>query len=585
MLWGGLICRFADLPVGRPTPFPTRRVSQGALRSSLTRRVRKAAAQQLPSPGLLHLKNSTLNEARGLIPERKQEAFGMNIQSFLEHHGIVRNPFAEEDAQTDPVFKEHCISSAYHPVWDKVYGDPSDPATAIVFGPKGSGKTAMRLQIDRHLQRYNAEHPDSRVFIIRYDDFNPFLDHFCERMSRRAARRPERVLESWRLWDHMDAILCLGVTELVDHILATGEPAGAEEERRGRKPLVEPEQLRRLDHTAARDLLLLAACYDQSTASTFTGRWGALRKRLHFRNWAVWWDVVFAIVWGILSILLVGWLYLGQESPVDGGGRSPMILWLAPVLILIGALPYLIRWTKCQRAAMGIRRHMRVGKREMSSLRKVLLKFPKKELASQPLPRFDRTDDRYELLNKFQSLLSRLDYTGVVVLMDRVDEPHMTGGKAELMRRFVWPLLDNKLLKQSGMGFKLMLPQELHRDVERESREFHERARLDKQNVIPAFQWTGESLYDLARARMMACAADGRSVEPQELFDDQISYQRMLTAFQSLRVPRHLFRFLYRVLVEHCNRHTDAHPEYQIKAETFETTLAVYNREMESSDA
>ncbi|MGB0761384.1 MAG: hypothetical protein ACPGPS_17700, partial [Rubripirellula sp.] len=51
---------------------------------------------------------------------------------------------------------------------------------------------------------------------------------------------------------------------------------------------------------------------------------------------------------------------------------------------------------------------------------------------------------------------------------------------------------------ESGIGFKIMLPQELHREVERETREFHERARLDKQNVIPAFQWTGESLYDLA---------------------------------------------------------------------------------------
>ena len=50
----------------------------------------------------------------------------MNIQSFLEHHGIVRNPFAEEDAQTDQVCKQYCISSAYHPIWDKVYGDPKD---------------------------------------------------------------------------------------------------------------------------------------------------------------------------------------------------------------------------------------------------------------------------------------------------------------------------------------------------------------------------------------------------------------------------------------------------------------------------
>jgi hypothetical protein len=99
--------------------------------------------------------------------------------------------------------------------------------------------------------------------------------------------------------------------------------------------------------------------------------------------------------------------------------------------------------------------------------------------------------------------------------------------------------------------------------------------------VIPAFQWTGESLYDLARARMLACAQGDRSPEPKDLFGPDVSYERMLSAFQSLRVPRHLFRFLYRVLVNHCNRHTDAQPVFQIKGETFESVLAVYNRDME----
>ena len=28
----------------------------------------------------------------------------MKIQTFLEHHGIARNPFSDEDAQTEPVF-------------------------------------------------------------------------------------------------------------------------------------------------------------------------------------------------------------------------------------------------------------------------------------------------------------------------------------------------------------------------------------------------------------------------------------------------------------------------------------------------
>ena len=563
----------------------------------------------------------------------------MNIQTFLEHHGIVRNPFAEEDAQTDQVFKEHCISSAYHPIWDKVYGDPVEPSTAMIFGPKGSGKTAIRLQIDRHLQQYNKDNPDKRVFIIRYDDFNPFLDHFCERMNRRTIRKPEKVLDAWKLWDHMDAIMCLGVTQLVDEVLSSGKAAGSSVDR---------TKLKKLDRTASRDLLLLAASYDQSTESSFAQRWKSLRKKLRYGNFAAKRSRWFAILWTLLVIAFFAVLFLRpvsgtpaevatpdvearvvaddvhlvsllvQDEPTKDepvadepaiqsndtslaahftsannwlnsvfGDQRPRARWLflAPLLILLGALPYLIRLVKCHLMAVGIRRHMRVGKREVGPVRRVLQRIPGKELASQPLPRFDRTDDRYELLNKFQSVLDQLGFSGTIVLMDRVDEPHMTGGKPELMRRFVWPLLDNKLLKHPGLGFKMMLPQELHRDMERESREFHERARLDKQNVIPAFQWTGEALYDLARARMIACAADGKSPEPKILFDQDLDYQRLLSAFRSLRVPRHLFRFLYRVLVDHCNRYTDAEPEFLIKAETFETILAVYSRESDPTSS
>jgi hypothetical protein len=141
----------------------------------------------------------------------------MRIQQLLEHHGIARNPFAEEDAQTDPVFKDFCIDTTYHPAWDKVYGDPSEPATAVVFGEKGSGKTALRLQIARHLHTYNKEHPGEGLFILHYDDFNPFLDRFQTRVGSR--KRADKVLNEWKLWDHMDSILSIGVTGLVDRIL------------------------------------------------------------------------------------------------------------------------------------------------------------------------------------------------------------------------------------------------------------------------------------------------------------------------------------------------------------------------------
>lgn len=504
----------------------------------------------------------------------------MNIQTFLEHHGIARNPFAEEDAATDQVFKQFCISSAYHPIWDKVYGDPKEPSTSIVFGPKGSGKTAMRLQIDQHLRKFNDENPSEKIFVIRYDDFNPMLDHFNERLSKRTTRRPEKVLDQWKLWDHMDAILCLGVTDLADRILKDDHPAAI-----GR------ESLRALDRTAARDMLLLATSYDQSTEASFLNRFQRLRRRLHYGNLSTKWPWLLSIAGLLGSIMLVFWIFIRNagakvadtaaaeaDSLAAADATSLHVLWVIPAITLLMSIPLIIRWTKSQLAAAGIHKHMRVGKRETAQVRAALMNIPPDELAAQPLPRYDRTDDRYELLHKFQSILRRLGYTGIVVLMDRVDEPHMTGGKPELMQRFVWPILDNKLLKHPGIGFKMFLPQELHRDIERESREFHERARLDKQNVIPSFAWTGEAMYDLARARMLACAAEGASPEPKDLFSG-VQYDRMLSAFQSLRVPRHLFRFLYRVLVEHCNRHTDSQPEFMIDDRTFESVLAVYNRE------
>ena len=64
-----------------------------------------------------------------------------------------------------PIRSSKIIASAarYHPSWDKVYGNPAEPATSIVFGEKGSGKTALRLQIVRHLADYNGKHPNGAV--------------------------------------------------------------------------------------------------------------------------------------------------------------------------------------------------------------------------------------------------------------------------------------------------------------------------------------------------------------------------------------------------------------------------------------
>jgi hypothetical protein len=491
----------------------------------------------------------------------------MRIQDFLQHHQIRTNPFSEEDAQTDPVFKDHCITSTFHPAWDKVYGDPTAPATAIVFGEKGSGKTALRLQLARKVARYNQEHPEGRLFIIEYDDFNPFLDRFADKLSVRKQRKAERVLTEWKLWDHMDAILTLGVTSLVDRVLGVKQPSGPEANA------FDPGDVSRLDRHHVRDLLLLSACYDQSSEETFRSRWRRLQRKLRYPAWLSHWDKLVGVV--VALAVLVGiwqvdrWDWLRTSWPY--------------VIIAAGWLPWLWRVAKWWWRARGIVRHVRVGTHKPNSLRRVLVKFRGADLADQPLPNKDRTDDRYELLAKLQGVLGALGFTGIVVLVDRVDEPHLTSGKPDSMRMFVWSLLDNKFLKHPGLGLKLLLPVELADYIEKEDRDFYQRARLDKQNLVPSLEWTGEALYDLASARVRACSENGEA-SLRDLFDESISDARLIDAFRSLRVPRHLFKFLYRLLVAHANAHREDAPKWTISPELFESVLAVYRRDQEAID-
>src|SRR5947209_18834601 len=134
-----------------------------------------------PGPRRLRLsggRGSGKTEARNHWPKGKERREGMKIDQFLKHHGIAGNPFSEEDAQTDTVFKRGCLQTIHHPAWDKFFGSPADPSTALVFGEKGSGKTALRLQVTSELDDYNKAHPEARAFVISYDDFNPFLHPF-----------------------------------------------------------------------------------------------------------------------------------------------------------------------------------------------------------------------------------------------------------------------------------------------------------------------------------------------------------------------------------------------------------------------
>jgi len=481
----------------------------------------------------------------------------MKVQAFLEHHGIAGNPFAEEDAQNDTVFKRTCLETTFHPSWDKIYGDPADPSTSIVFGEKGSGKTALKLQMVRQFERHNAAHPESAVFVVLYDDFNPFLDRFVSRVG--PGRPVDRVLSQWKLWDHMDAILALGVTQLVSQLI---EPAG---------------KAVKFSRPQARDLALLAACYDQSTAESFPTRWRRLRSRTGYRNWLALWPQALA---GVGTAALLAAVVYGIVRGELGWTRQ----WW-PWLLAAGTwIPAVLRRARTTWLAWRIVRSMRTGNRTVSQLARALARFPEVDLAGQPLPAHARSDDRYEMLAKFQGILAAAGYTGLVVIVDRLDEPHLINGSADRMRQVIWPMLDNKFLKSTAMGFKLLLPVELYRFIEREDEQFNQRARLDKQNLVPSLEWSGETLYDIASTRVKAASVGTPPATLAQLFDESIDQRRLIDGLRSLRVPRQLFKFLYRLLVAHCHSHTDEQPVYRIPLERFERELALFRRDQDAFD-
>ncbi len=299
---------------------------------------------------------------------------------------------------------------------------------------------------------------------------------------------------------------------------------------------------------------------------------------MRFPTWKTWWDRLLGVAVTALTIGLVLWL--GSD-----GWRS-LLNWWVPLILFVGWLPFLWHQFRLLLISWRIQRQIRIFDHQIPALRKILGRFERAELLGQPLPTRTRTDDRYELLMKLQSVLGSLGFSSIVVLMDRVDEPHLVNGSAERIRDLVWPMFDNKFLKHPGIAFKLLLPEAVVGYLNREEKEFYERSRLDKQNLIPSLNWTGQGLYDVANDRIRVCArlAEGKPPGIQDLFDPSISQQELIAIFDRLRAPRHLFKFLYRLLVDHCSKYTEDAPQWKINRETLHATLAVFLKDLEAYD-
>jgi len=510
----------------------------------------------------------------------------MTVTDFLHHWSMTENPFRGEEARSDTVFSRmsarparpdasdngdhdahphpHLDGATFHSDFEKILGDLKRPASSVVFGEKGSGKTAIRLQISRRVAEHNFTNPGAKVLLIGYDDLNAVLDRLHERIG---GKTPLESLQRTRLVDHMDAMLYSVVPRVVDSVL--GQVTGDD--------LIElPSEGRRsdsrrtagkLDRVARRDLLLLQALYDRPDNAP--QRTIALRRRLRVLPPA-------AVLWGRFLLILVpllliaGLVWSRWFAPADmTAAQHDWTAWALVALTAIYAICALKLgvWDRLRllRTAHRIRRQIRINARGDVSYARSLRQLGAAWRDAAHLPLTDSDDPRYSFIERLRRVLRCFGYSGMMVVVDRVDEPTMVSGDPDRMKAVIWPLLNNKFLQQEGVGLKLLLPMELRHAVFRESSAFFQEARLDKQSLIEHLAWTGPMLFDLCNARMAVCKhRDAPELTLLDLFAEDVTRQDLVEALDRLHQPRDAFKMMYRCITEHCAGVTKGQNEWKV---------------------
>lgn len=542
----------------------------------------------------------------------------MNLQQFFEHWQIIENPFRGEEARTDSVFariglatqtrgpsattgpsvvtsnstpqpdppRGPASSSAqpaadarltaaapFHSDFEKILGDLARPSTAIVFGEKGSGKTAIRLQAADRIAQHNHTSPNSKVLLAAYDELNGVLDRFHRRV---AGKTPLDSLQKLRLADHIDAILGQLVPRLVTTLLhkpETGKPGPAPGELMDLG--TDPRKLaRRLDIDDKRSLLLLQAIYDRPESADL--RTARLRKalRVPLPRSVVAWNIAATLGW-VPAAAVLAWSLSQPGERLAWNAASYAFLVLLGLWLVV--LAKRVIWDKLAMISVGhkLRRQIRVQTRSDASYARSLAQLDPiaRDPSHLPIGESDSADEaRFAMVDRLLRSIRHFGYSGVVVIVDRVDEPTLVSGDAERMKAVVWPMLNNKFLQAPGLGVKMLLPIELRHALFKESAAFFQEARLDKQSMVERLTWTGAMLYDLCDARLKACRAPGAPpISLMDLFEQDVQTKDVVDALDQMHQPRDAFKFLYACLNEHCSNVTAEQGQFKVPRLVLET--------------
>ena len=478
----------------------------------------------------------------------------MRQEEFLSLHQISGNPFVSaEEAQGDEVLMRILEQNDHnfgHPGWAKFCGDPPGNQTSLVFGPKGSGKTAMRLALEKRIRVHNENSPDKKVLLVRYADFNRYLDNWHSRIAHRNEKRRSwwarfsrnkpplpALKQDWTLSHHVDAMLS-EMAQLMPDILQ-GSIA---------KPCKWPDLIKG-------DALFLVATFLPQELARYRNTLRDIYRRL----------------------------YSAPARFCRTLGK-----WIAGIITL-GIFPM---WTLLQSRRLAARADQRIDVvgRDIKDTAWAFRRISGSHLRCAPL--MGKNDDpasqdaRYELLGRMRAIVTAAGYARTVVVVDKVDEPVLIHGDEKMMVDFIRPLLNNKLLQFEGLHFKMLLPYQLNVLRRRADSETANEARLDKANVIDPFLWSGMDLHQMLTERISACSTDGTDpIDLQSLFAPSISRSEVVAELEKLKTPRNANKFMDRLIRGACSMDSSSQEGSmpQIPSKVFHRVSAEMDTEMRHS--
>lgn len=205
---------------------------------------------------------------------------GGSFQRFLNGLGFEQNPFAKSNAAQEERLDEYFIKPRY---FHSLVGEPGQPQSALVFAPRGSGKTAQKIMLERHC-------PQSGILPISYDCFpiptSPSADSFT-------------------LEYHLGNVLRQGMLALASYMIEHAIP------------------ITTLSEASQRHFTGLAAHYiGTSSREEFEAFTRSLRGRIEqfvevYNQWRQAGNVLLSPLWKLLRI--DGLPALPQRGPIDAG--------------------------------------------------------------------------------------------------------------------------------------------------------------------------------------------------------------------------------------------------------------------------